>query len=170
LAREHGQGKGSSLVSSSLISRQKSSNRFQHGNSFAFFSTVPADFLQADEGAALRTRKFQTNRLLNRKQFVVDILHPTKPNLSKDEVRTRLSSTHKVPKETVQTFGFRTQFGGGKSTGFALIYDSETDLKKFEVPPPLIVNFPWPLPTLILFRWRALECDGANICSHIIGK
>jgi len=40
---------------------------------------------------------------------------------------------YKVPKDTVQTFGFRTQFGGGKSTGFALIYDSEADLKKFEV-------------------------------------
>jgi hypothetical protein len=46
---------------------------------------------------------------------------------------------YKVPKETVQTFGFRTQFGGGKSTGFALIYDSEADLKKFEVlPPPMV--------------------------------
>ena len=29
-------------------------------------------------------------------------------------------------------FGFRTQFGGGKSTGFALIYDSVDALKKFE--------------------------------------
>ena len=29
-----------------------------------------ADSNQADEGATLRTRKFQTNRLLNRKQFV----------------------------------------------------------------------------------------------------
>src|SRR5205814_9261208 len=27
-----------------------------------------------------------------------------------------------------------TQFGGGKSTGVALIYASEADLKKFEVP------------------------------------
>ena len=29
-------------------------------------------------------------------------------------------------------FGFRTQYGGGKSTGFALIYDSKDALKKFE--------------------------------------
>jgi small subunit ribosomal protein S24e len=63
---------------------------------------------------------------------VVDVLHPSKANLSKDEVRTRLASMYKAPKEAVQTFGFRTQFGGGKSTGFALIYDSEADLKKFE--------------------------------------
>jgi hypothetical protein len=29
-------------------------------------------------------------------------------------------------------FGFRTQYGGGKSTGFALVYDSAEALKKFE--------------------------------------
>ena len=29
-------------------------------------------------------------------------------------------------------FGFRTDFGGGKSTGFALIYDSLEDAKKYE--------------------------------------
>ena len=29
-------------------------------------------------------------------------------------------------------FGFRTQFGGGRSTGFGLIYDSVDAMKKFE--------------------------------------
>lgn len=33
---------------------------------------------------------------------------------------------------TVTLFGFRTHFGGGKSTGFCLIYDSLEDMKKFE--------------------------------------
>lgn len=33
---------------------------------------------------------------------------------------------------TVVMFGFRTHFGGGKSTGFCLIYDSVEDAKKFE--------------------------------------
>jgi len=32
----------------------------------------------------------------------------------------------------VVCFGFRTQYGGGKSTGFALIYDSMDYLKKNE--------------------------------------
>jgi ribosomal protein S24E len=32
----------------------------------------------------------------------------------------------------VIVFGFRTAFGGGKSTGFGLIYDSLEALKKFE--------------------------------------
>lgn len=29
-------------------------------------------------------------------------------------------------------FGFRTAFGGGRSTGFSLIYDSAEDAKKYE--------------------------------------
>ena len=33
---------------------------------------------------------------------------------------------------TVFLFGFRTAYGGGSSTGFALIYDSIEDAKKFE--------------------------------------
>ena len=32
----------------------------------------------------------------------------------------------------IQLFGFRTVFGGGKSTGFALIYDDEESEKKYE--------------------------------------
>lgn len=39
---------------------------------------------------------------------------------------------YKVNKDQVSVFGFRTQYGGGKSTGFALIYDSHEALKKFE--------------------------------------
>lgn len=34
--------------------------------------------------------------------------------------------------QNVTVFGFRTAFGGGKSTGFALIYDSLDAAKKFE--------------------------------------
>ena len=35
-------------------------------------------------------------------------------------------------KSTVFVFGFRTIFGGDKSTGFALIYDTVEDAMKFE--------------------------------------
>ncbi|EMC98775.1 hypothetical protein BAUCODRAFT_31044 [Baudoinia panamericana UAMH 10762] len=80
----------------------------------------------------LRTRKFIRNPLLGRKQMVVDVLHPNRPNVSKDELRGKLSELYKASKDQVSCFGFRTQFGGGKSTGFALIYDSEEAMKKFE--------------------------------------
>ena len=34
--------------------------------------------------------------------------------------------------QCIVVFGFRTQFGGGKSTGFGLIYDNLDAVKKFE--------------------------------------
>ncbi|KAF2722522.1 40S ribosomal protein S24 [Polychaeton citri CBS 116435] len=80
----------------------------------------------------LRTRKFIRNPLLGRKQMVVDVLHPNRPNVSKDELREKLSELYKASKDQVSCFGFRTQYGGGKSTGFALIYDSNDAMKKFE--------------------------------------
>ncbi|KAH9946625.1 40S ribosomal protein S24 [Amylocystis lapponica] len=80
----------------------------------------------------IRTRKFITNRLLARRQFVVDVLHPSRPNVSKSELSELLASTYKANKERVITFGFRTHFGGGRSTGFALIYDDEASQRKFE--------------------------------------
>ncbi|GAA6030988.1 hypothetical protein JCM8097_008971 [Rhodosporidiobolus ruineniae] len=86
--------------------------------------------MQDPNGAVtIRTRKFLTNRLLQRKQMVVDVLHPTRANVSKDELRDKLAAMYKAPKDQVIVFGFRTQFGGGKSTGFALIYDSKESLK-----------------------------------------
>jgi len=88
----------------------------------------------ADSSApvTLRTRKFITNRLLQRRQMVVDVLHPSRPNVSKAELSERLATLYKTDKDRVVTFGLRTHFGGGRSTGFALIYDDEAAQKKFE--------------------------------------
>jgi len=86
-----------------------------------------------DKSVTLRTRKFITNRLLSRKQFVIDVIHQGKPVLSKVEVRERLSKLYKVQDpSTVVVYGFNTQFGGGRSTGFGLIYDNAQALKKYE--------------------------------------
>ncbi|KAI6821680.1 hypothetical protein KC340_g11694, partial [Hortaea werneckii] len=49
----------------------------------------------------LRTRKFIRNPLLGRKQMVVDVLHPSRPNVSKDELRTKLSELYKSGKDQV---------------------------------------------------------------------
>ncbi|KAI5807655.1 ribosomal protein L23/L15e core domain-containing protein [Peziza echinospora] len=86
----------------------------------------------SDAPVTIRTRKFIKNPLLARKQMVVDVLHPNRANVSKDELRQKLAATYKVDKNQVSVFGFRTHFGGGKTTGFALIYDSYESLKKFE--------------------------------------
>jgi ribosomal protein S24E len=61
-----------------------------------------------------------------------DILHPSRANISKDELRQKLAEMYKASKDQVNVFGLRTQFGGGKTTGFALVYDSPEALKKFE--------------------------------------
>lgn len=82
--------------------------------------------------AVIRTRKFMTNRLLARKQMVCDVLHPGLASVSKKDIREKLATMYKVTPDVVFVFGFRTNFGGGKSTGFALIYDTLDYAKKFE--------------------------------------
>ncbi|XP_070386627.1 small ribosomal subunit protein eS24 isoform X3 [Dermacentor albipictus] len=73
-----------------------------------------------------------TNRLLCRKQMVVDIIHPNRGTVSKNEVREKLGTMYNTTPDVVFCFGFRTQFGGGKTSGFALIYDTLDFAKKFE--------------------------------------
>merc|ERR1712029_952907 len=86
----------------------------------------------ADGTVTVRTRKFMTNRLLARRQMVVDVLHPAKASVPKTEIREKLAKLFKATPDRVFAFGFRTNFGGGKSTGFALIYDTMDQAKKFE--------------------------------------
>merc|ERR1712241_691250 len=78
----------------------------------------------------VRTRKYMTNRLLARRQMVVDVLHPNRPSLAKTDIREKLAKMYKCTPDRVFAFGFRTNFGGGKSTGFALIYDTMDLAKK----------------------------------------
>merc|ERR1712152_38657 len=70
-----------------------------------------------------------SNRLLARKQMVVDVLHPNRASVPKTEIRDKMA---KCTPDRVIAFGFRTNFGGGKSTGFALVYDTMDQAKKFE--------------------------------------
>merc|ERR1712061_329298 len=73
-----------------------------------------------------------TNRLLCRRQMVVDVLHPGKASVSKTDVREKLAKMYNCTADRIFTFGFKTNFGGGKSTGFGLIYDTMDFAKKFE--------------------------------------
>ena len=80
----------------------------------------------------VRTRKLLTNKLLSRKQMLVDVIHPEQANVSKEKLREELAKRYKAEPRNIICYGFRTQFGGGKSTGFALIYDSHQYLLKYE--------------------------------------
>mmetsp|Transcript_12741 Transcript_12741/g.16717 ORF Transcript_12741/g.16717 Transcript_12741/m.16717 type:complete len:138 (+) Transcript_12741:155-568(+) len=85
------------------------------------------------EGAVLvKTRKFMKNPLLSRRQMIVDIIHPGRPNVPKKELQDVVGGMYKADPKLTTLFGFRTKFGGGKSTGFCLIYDNEESLRKFE--------------------------------------
>jgi len=64
---------------------------------------------------------------------VLDILHPGRSGVSKNELRERLCKMYDVKDEnTVQVFGMKTAFGGGKTTGFGLIYETVDHAKQFE--------------------------------------
>ena len=84
------------------------------------------------DSVTIRTRKFQTNPLLQRRQMIIDILHPGRPNVPKNEIREKLAKLYKSTTENVFVFGFKTAFGGAKSTGFGLVYESLDAAKKFE--------------------------------------
>lgn len=83
----------------------------------------------ANSPVTLRTRKFLRNPLLQRRQCVLDVIHPARANVSKSELSEKLGEMYKTPAKQVQIFHMRTHFGGGRSTGFALIYDSEEAMK-----------------------------------------
>ncbi len=63
---------------------------------------------------------------------MVDVLHHNRASVPKTELREMLAKMYKTTPDVVVCFGFKTDFGGGKSTGFALIYDSMDFLKKNE--------------------------------------
>lgn len=60
------------------------------------------------------------------------MLHPGRATVKKTEIREKLAKLYKTQPDVVFCFGFRTVFGGGKSTGFALIYDTLDLAKKLE--------------------------------------
>eukprot|EP00996_Jenningsia_fusiforme_P002575 NODE_3402_length_983_cov_189.204497_g3124_i0.p1 GENE.NODE_3402_length_983_cov_189.204497_g3124_i0~~NODE_3402_length_983_cov_189.204497_g3124_i0.p1 ORF type:complete len:141 (-),score=37.17 NODE_3402_length_983_cov_189.204497_g3124_i0:458-880(-) len=81
----------------------------------------------------IRTRRFMTNALLSRKQFIVEVGHPGRGTVPKAEIQEKLAQLFKVKeKNTIVIYGFKTAFGGGKSTGFGCLYDSLAWCKRYE--------------------------------------
>merc|ERR1712230_357952 len=86
----------------------------------------------------IRPRKLLTNRLLCRRQMILDVHHPGLATPDKEQLAEMLAEYlskakgHKAKKEATVIFGTKTIFGGGKSTCFALVYDSVDAAKKHE--------------------------------------
>merc|ERR1712087_558897 len=77
-------------------------------------------------------RKFKRNPLLSRRQMIVDVIHPSRANVPRSELADVVAGMFSADPKLTILFGFRTKFGGGKSTGFCLIYDNEESMIKFE--------------------------------------
>ena len=87
----------------------------------------------------IRVRKFMSNKLLHRRQMVVDVYHgqalssgASVSSVSKEDLKERLAKMYKCRADQVMLFGFKTVFGGGRSSGFALIYDHKDFLARIE--------------------------------------
>ncbi|XP_054575674.1 40S ribosomal protein S24-like [Eptesicus fuscus] len=83
-----------------------------------------------NDTVTIQTRKFMTNRLLQRKPMVIDVLHPQKATVPKTEIQGKLAKMYKTTPDAIFVFGFRTHLGGDKTNGFGMIYDSLDYAKK----------------------------------------
>ncbi|KAK1592857.1 hypothetical protein Q3G72_031451 [Acer saccharum] len=84
---------------------------------------------------------------------VIDILHLGRANVSKAELKEKLGRMYEVKdSNSIFVFKFCTHFGGGKSTGFGLIYDSVENAKKYE-PKYRLIRFCIMIPPLANVRF-----------------
>lgn len=92
----------------------------------------------------------------------MDVTHQGRDNASRKELQQIIATTYKVnDPNTVFVFGFKTQFGGGKSTGFGLIYDNLAAAKKFE-PKHRLVR----VCSLVYFQYFICIMYGTRLLSY----
>ena len=89
-----------------------------------------------EDKLVLYARKIINNPLLRRKQVQVEIIHPDAGGVSKTDIKEKLAGMFKqrgtAAPECISVFGLHTKFGGGRSTGFALIYDNADARAKYD--------------------------------------
>ena len=84
----------------------------------------------ADPKFIMRLSKIRNNRLLDRIQMVVDVFYDRAVKVTKENIKKKIVSQFK--KQNVVVFGARKAYGGGRTRCFAMVYDSEDSMKKFE--------------------------------------
>ena len=57
------------------------------------------------------------------------MIHPDMANVKREAIAESLAKKFGSSADRVSIYGLKTRFGGGRSSGFALIYDS-TDARK----------------------------------------
>ena len=83
-----------------------------------------------EKGAICKFTKVKNNRLLNRVQMVVDVYHNRSSTVTKENIRELIKN--KFKKQHVILTQVKQLFGGGRTKGFALVYDNEESLKRIE--------------------------------------
>merc|ERR1712048_1184456 len=76
------------------------------------------------ENITLFAKRVIHNPLLCRKQMCIEIIHTSKVNISKAQIKENIAKKYKCDVQCVAVYGLKFKFGGGRSTGFALVYDS----------------------------------------------
>ena len=54
-------------------------------------------------------------------------------NVSKAEIKKKLATMLKAKEDCISVYGLKTKFGGGRSSGFALVYDNFDARKKYDM-------------------------------------
>ena len=80
----------------------------------------------------IKTKRLRVNKLLARKELLLDVYHEGKPNVSQKDLRELIANKYHFEPKNIVLFGFKTAFGGNRSTGFCLAYDSQQYLVKYE--------------------------------------
>ena len=75
-------------------------------------------------------KQVKNNRLLSRVQMIVDVYHHRNQNVTKEQIREVIKN--KFKKQHVVLIHVKKLFGGGRTKGFALVYDNEEAMKKIE--------------------------------------
>merc|ERR1719218_34689 len=87
----------------------------------------------ADSKFILYIRKFLKNPLMERKQMSLEIINPEAGSLTKKAVADKLAKVLGVKQvECITIFGMKAKFGGGRTSAFALVYDSLESKTKFD--------------------------------------
>ena len=60
------------------------------------------------------------------------MIHPNMPNVPKAQIKEKLAKIFKNKEECIHVYGLKSRFGGGASSGFALVYDNPDLRKKYD--------------------------------------
>ena len=58
--------------------------------------------------------------------------HPNARNPSRKAIREKLAKIYKKDENCIVVYGLKTVFGGGKTTGFACVYDDMDSRQKYD--------------------------------------